>query len=241
MAKNESTLFYFEGIEHIVNKLSNNFTGMDKETYIELTNNTIAKINYFDEIEKKHHLMNLGSEKDVEQLADEILCFNMGFDELKEMPIFNAPAMYELGNRFYYANLYNEAYKYFQYAADRNFKKAIYMKILCMYTGEGVEKNQEQAFIDANELIKNEIHTGTIALIGEMYYFGNGTEQNYKKALEYFEEVEKEEKVAQYYLGMIYLNGYGVEKNIEKGIEYIIKSAKRKCKQAINYIIKENY
>lgn len=241
MAKNESTLFYFEGIEHIVNKLSNNFTGMDKETYIELTNNTIAKINYFDEIEKKHHLMNLGSEKDVEQLADEILCFNMGFDELKEMPIFNAPAMYELGNRFYYANLYNEAYKYFQYAADRNFKKAIYMKILCMYNGEGVEKNQEQAFIDANELIKNEIHTGTIALIGEMYYFGNGTEQNYKKALEYFEEVEKEEKVAQYYLGMIYLNGYGVEKNIEKGIEYIIKSAKRKCKQAINYIIKENY
>lgn len=54
-------------------------------------------------------------------------------------------------------------------------------------------------------------------------------------------ETYKEEKVAQYYLGMIYLNGYGVEKNTEKGIEYIIKSAKRKCKQAIDYIIKENY
>lgn len=241
MAKNESSLFYFEGIEHIVNKLSDNFTGMDKETYIELANNTIAKINYFDEIEKKHHLMNLGSEKDVEQLADEILYFNMGFDELKEMPIFNAPAMYELGNRYYYANLYDEAYKHFQYAAERSFKKAIYMKTLCMYNGEGVEKNQEQAFIDANELIKNEIHTGTIALIGEMYYFGNGTEQNYKKALECFEEVEKEEKVAQYFLGIMYLNGYGIEKNAEKGIEYIIKSAKRKCKQAIDYIIKENY
>ena len=79
MAMNESTLFYFEGIEHIVNKLSGYFTGMDKDEYIDIVKNVIAKINYYDELVNEHHLMNLGSEKDVEQLADEIICFNMGY------------------------------------------------------------------------------------------------------------------------------------------------------------------
>ena len=148
--------------------------------------------------------------------------------------------MYELGNRFYYAKMYDEAYKYYQNADQKGYKKATFMRVLCMYNGEGTLKDEAQAFKDAKELIENEVHTGAMELLGEMYYFGNGTKQNYNKAIECFESVEDEERKAQYYLGIMYLEGKGIQKDEKAGIEYIIKSARKQCPEAINYIIKKN-
>lgn len=241
LANEGNTFFYFEGIEHIVNNLAKNFSNIDKELYFELLNNSIVKINYFNHIVRENHLMNIASEEDVEQLANEIINFSKSFDELKYTFIKNAPAMYELGNRYYYSNMYEEAYNHYQQSAQNGYTKAIFMKILCMYNGEGTIQNQEQAFIELNKLVEESVYTKGKELLGEMYFYGRGTKQNYKKALECFKDVENEESIAQYFLGIMYINGYGIDKDTKKGIDYIIKSAKQRCKQAIDYIIGKNY
>lgn len=54
-----------------------------------------------------------------------------------------------------------------------------------------------------------------------MYYDGEGVEQDYAKAAEWFAlAAEQGEIEAQYTLGYIYLNGEGVEQDLDKAVEY---------------------
>ena len=62
--------------------------------------------------------------------------------------------------------------------------------------------------------------------LGTRYYSGEGAEQNYSKAAQYFRRAEAFGNVtAQYNLGVMYDNAYGVEHDEHKAFEYYKKSA----------------
>lgn len=83
---------------------------------------------------------------------------------------------------------------------------------------------------ELDELIKNAQSGDSEAQyrLGECYYYGNGIEQDYKKAVEWYEKsAEQGYAKAQNNLGFCYGKGYGVEKNLEKEVEWYIKSAEQ--------------
>ncbi|MBR0519627.1 sel1 repeat family protein, partial [bacterium] len=70
-----------------------------------------------------------------------------------------------------------------------------------------------------------------------LYLKGHGVEQNYTKALQYFQKASKNGNFESLNnLGIMYENGFGVEKDLNKALEYYKKSAEQKFKPAI-----ENY
>gem|GEM_PF-3553136 len=100
------------------------------------------------------------------------------------------------------------------------------------------EENNFEAAID---WFKKFIHSANISQvelgdsltqIGEIYFYGQGTEQNYPKAARYFlKAVKHYDKAASendgrayYYLGTIYYFGYCGEVNIVQAVKYLKKS-----------------
>lgn len=236
------TIFEFkEKPEHIVNTLRDNLKVINEEKYREYINSAMLKLNYYYATIPGYHLMDLASERDVDELAYEIIYFNKGTDELKKESKANICAMNELCERYYYSNLYNEAFNLANEISLKGHKKAIYTKILCTYLGNGTQKNEVEAFNELTKYVNEHVYFKARELLGEMYYFGNGTQQNYKKAFECFKEADGILASAEYYLGLMYINGQGVEVDEKKGLDYIIGAAKVRYKKAIEYIIDNAY
>lgn len=62
--------------------------------------------------------------------------------------------------------------------------------------------------------------------LGECYAFGNGVEQDYQKALEwYMKAADQNDSEAQYNIGVCYFAGNGVEADWYKAVEWYKKSA----------------
>ena len=62
--------------------------------------------------------------------------------------------------------------------------------------------------------------------LGVCYYYGDGVEQNYEKAVEwYMKSANQGNSNAQNDLGYCYGKGYGVEQNMEKEVEWYTKAA----------------
>ncbi len=73
--------------------------------------------------------------------------------------------------------------------------------------------------------------------IGAMYYSGEGVEQDYIEAAEWFEKAANlGDAAAMANIGWMYFNGEGVEQNYEKGFEWCNKSANLGNTTAMNYI-----
>jgi uncharacterized protein len=71
--------------------------------------------------------------------------------------------------------------------------------------------------------------------LGVMYGNGQGVEQSYKKAFEYFEQAAHLGYAdAQFHLGVMYSNGLGVERvDIAKAKEWWTKAAAQRHENAI--------
>ena len=70
--------------------------------------------------------------------------------------------------------------------------------------------------------------------IGYLYRDGNGVEQSYSKAKEWFEKAaENGEKTAMFWIGYLYEKGNGVEQSYSKAKEWYKKSADLGCDSAI--------
>lgn len=241
--KSNTTIFHVK-VEHIINKLAEDFREMIENksaTYINLIKDTIRRINYFCTFNKRNYLLEVNSEQCVEELSDHIINFSKSLEEMEsDFRIYLPSTMYEIGCKYLDSNDV-KGFKYVNEAANQGHIRAAYQKIRCLYFGHKEYQNKYQAFYEANELLKNEkylsIHALLHELIGEMYYEGEGTKQDYNKALEYFKKAEKEIATAKYYIGLIYVNGYGVEKNKALGINYILNAAREGSKQAIDYTI----
>ena len=237
VSENNDTLFNKLPIEHPVSQLYNAFDGMSKNTYQEIIKSIMLKIKYYDKVCGSTRLMTFISDDEVDEFAYEILYLNKGTDELKTEISSNIFAMNELGERYSYAGMHDEAYKLFKAAADKGHKIAMYNKIWCMYYGKGTEQNYHQAFVELNELVEKIGFPHATLLLGQMYYQGHGVDKDYNLAFKCFKDIEEFNAEAKYYLGEIYLNGYGIIKDQGIRQDYMKKSAKERCKKAIDYII----
>ena len=101
--------------------------------------------------------------------------------------------------------------------------------------GLGVEMNQDtadeyyvKAFAGFQEVELSKAWKYTEYRIGKMHAAGQGTDQDYQKAAEWFQlSAEKKYKYAQYSLGALYHRGQGVEQDLDKAFELYLKSAKQ--------------
>ena len=109
----KETNFNFEGrLDHIVNKIFSNFKDMDITRYKEIVRNARLKIgNYNNFCNFEQYYLELSSENEVEQFANEIYYFNQGVDELIEDAKSNDYAKFELGIRYYYMGENEKAFK----------------------------------------------------------------------------------------------------------------------------------
>lgn len=101
--------------------------------------------------------------------------------------------------------------------------------------GLGVEKNSDtadeyyvKAFAGFQEVELSKAWKYTEYRIGKMHAAGQGIDQDYQKAAEWFQlSAEKKYKYAQYSLGALYHRGQGVEQDLDKAFELYLKSAKQ--------------
>lgn len=119
--------------------------------------------------------------------------------------------------------------------ADKGNVLAIYDLGRIYALGLGVEMNQDtadgyyvKAFAGFKEVELSKAWKYTEYRIGKMHVAGQGTDQDYQKAAEWFQlSAEKKYKYAQYSLGALYHRGQGVEKDLDKAFELYLKSAKQ--------------
>lgn len=82
------------------------------------------------------------------------------------------------------------------------------------YYGWGVKKDKSVAFKTLNDADFEKLAPEGIYLLAKMYMDGEGTQQNFYKAFEYFQCAANKGYIdAMCYLGNCYRNGTGVEKN----------------------------
>lgn len=101
--------------------------------------------------------------------------------------------------------------------------------------GLGIEKNSDTAdeyYVKAlagfQQVESSKAWKYTEYRIGKMHAAGQGTDQDYQKAAEWFQvSAEKKYKYAQYSLGALYHRGQGVEQDLYKAFELYLKSAKQ--------------
>jgi uncharacterized protein len=72
---------------------------------------------------------------------------------------------------------------------------------------------------------------------GKAYFYGEGVEQNYSKALLAFEQATKNNDLdAMTALGVMYIEGVGVDQDDTRGIEYLAKAADEAHPKAQYYL-----
>lgn len=70
-----------------------------------------------------------------------------------------------------------------------------------------------------------------------MYYDGNGTRQDFKKAMAWFLKAADRGNVdAQYQVGIMYFNGYGVQKDDITALEFFAMALENGNRVAQNYV-----
>ena len=78
--------------------------------------------------------------------------------------------------------------------------------------------------------------TSIMNIIGNMYCNGNGVEQDYSKALEWFEKgADLRSRVSMFNVGYMYYGGYGVEQDCSKALVFFEKSADLGYVDSMNY------
>ena len=72
---------------------------------------------------------------------------------------------------------------------------------------------------------------------GRAYFYGDGVEQDYEKALLAFEHAAKTDDFdAITAIGIMYIVGVGIEQNDTKGLEYLHKAANQSHPKAQYYL-----
>ncbi|MBQ3366425.1 MAG: SEL1-like repeat protein [Acidaminococcaceae bacterium] len=149
-----------------------------------------------------------------------------------------------LGDCYKYAYGVNkdiwEAAKWYEIAVKKDSVHAIMELGLLYYDGDDFIKDYEKAYNllsklegkNTNRFVfkRNKRLTGSaFAALGDCYYFGRGTQVNYKQAIKLFEiAADAGSDYALYSLGICYEYGRGVEKNkdsLKKAFGYYKKAA----------------
>ena len=75
--------------------------------------------------------------------------------------------------------------------------------------------------------------------LGVSYYYGNGVDINYKKAVHYYQKAAAlGHPFGQYNLAVALENGNGIEKDLDRAIKLYTKAAEKSVNQAIDALIR---
>ena len=145
-----------------------------------------------------------------------------------------------LGKMYYegtgVAQNYNEAFKWFQKAADKGIDDACAYLGKMYYEGTGVAQNYNEAFKCFQKAADNGV-TGAYTWLGVMYYDGQGVAQNYEKAFLWTKKAAENGAANAYVgLGVMYCNGQGVAKNSNEAFKWFQKAADNGVASAFAYL-----
>ena len=134
-----------------------------------------------------------------------------------------------LGKMYYegtgVAQNYNEAFKWFQKAADKGIDDACAYLGKMYYEGTGVAQNYNEAFKCFQKAADNGV-TGAYTWLGVMYYDGQGVAQNYEKAFLWTKKAAENGAANAYVgVGVMYCNGQGVVQNYNEAFKWYQKAA----------------
>jgi len=120
---------------------------------------------------------------------------------------------------------------------EKNNLKIIKELAKIYYYGSSVVKQNYETSLELFKKAEKLNDTESLFYIGEHYLNGWGTEKNYTKAFEYFNQsisYNNSENAKSYNsLGYLYYYGLGVEKNIQKAFDYFNKGVSHKDSSAI--------
>ncbi len=150
-----------------------------------------------------------------------------------------------LGKMYYegtgVAQNYNEAFKWFQKAADKGIDDACAYLGKMYYEGTGVAQNYNEAFKCFQKAADNGV-TGAYTWLGVMYYDGQGVAQNYEKAFLWTKKAAENGAANAYVgLGVMYCNGQGVVQNYHEAFKWFQKAADNGIAYACAYLGKMYY
>lgn len=141
------------------------------------------------------------------------------------------PMMLILGDMLYYGQGceidYEEAYAWYQKAAEHEMASA-YNRIGDMYfKGRGVPKDRAEGFNYYKKGAEMGCSMAQYSL-GECYLTGEGTIQDFHQAAVWFQKsADQDDLQAQHELGILYIKGNGVPKNLEMGLKWLRRAAEQ--------------
>ena len=147
------------------------------------------------------------------------------FSLMQNASVSNLPsAQFKLGYMYYYGDGvevdYEQAYSWFEKAADKSNVLAMSWVGYCYEMGYGTAQNYENAYnwyLKAANLYDNYSENK----LGEFFYNGYFVQSNMQKAFEWFSRSALSGNIkAKSWLGYMYLKGYGTAIDIKKAIEY---------------------
>ena len=100
----------------------------------------------------------------------------------------------------------------------RNFHKIIIiLSFLCMGSLTLFANDKEVNKLTEANFLEDGVCAEAMYNLGVYYFYGIGTEQNYKRSFKYFKlAADKGHTDAQYNLGELYYLGLGIDKNYKK-------------------------
>ena len=134
-----------------------------------------------------------------------------------------------LGKMYYegtgVAQNYNEAFKWYQKAADNGVTGAYTWLGVMYYNGQGVAQNYGEAFQWFQKAVDNGDAVAYCWLVS-MYYNGQGVSQNYGEAFKWTKKAAEKGIAAAYAgLGGMYYKGQGVAQNYNEAFKWTKKAA----------------
>ncbi len=122
---------------------------------------------------------------------------------------------------------YEQAFSWFQKAADQGHDSAQNQLGLCYYEGKGVEQDYRKAAAWYQKAADQGYDVAQYHL-GNCYYHGEGVEQDYGKAVAWYRKAVEREFAnpwAAYQLGECYRYGNGVEQDCGQAVKWYKKAA----------------
>lgn len=114
---------------------------------------------------------------------------------------------------------------------------AVYAPIAASMPADSYECSDEDNLVDLYTLSAKQGNAEALKHLGSRYFYGNGVEQNYKKAVEcYTISAANGNADAQCALGVCYYKGYGVGISLKKAVEYYTLSAEQGNANAQYYL-----
>ena len=144
-------------------------------------------------------------------------------------------AQYHLGEYYSRQKNYDEASRWFTSAAEHDIPSIQYDVAHKYYVGkDGIAQDLAKAFqlflkaaqeVSAGENANDPESGEYYYMVGDLYYNGHGTRQNYSEALKWFTRAaDLGSGQAAYRIAEMHKNGQGVRKNIQTAIEWFAKA-----------------